>query len=192
MRILDEQGELLAEASGLQLQRSVPLTQTSQPTPSTSETGLEDWLYELQWQPTTLLSSTTATQPGHWLIFADGQGVGEQLGTLLASQGHSYTSIIPANSYQVMSQGYYHVNPTSVEDIRRVIEEVSTASSAPLRGVIHLWSLDSTPVAVTQPSIPGSRSGTPVWQRTQSDPGTYRHRINRATPVAGDTRRTSN
>src|SRR5213075_532383 len=68
VRILDEQGELLAEASGLQLQRSVPLTQTSQPTQSISETGLEDWLYELQWQPTTLPSPTTATQPGHWLI----------------------------------------------------------------------------------------------------------------------------
>jgi len=149
VRILDEQGELLAEAFGLQLQRSVPLAQTSQPTQSTLQTSLEDWLYELQWEPTTLPSPPTATQPGHWLIFTDSQGMGKQLGILLASQGYTYTSIIPGDSYQVMSQGHYQVKPTSAEDMRRVIEEASTASSVPLRGVVHLWSLDATPVGVT-------------------------------------------
>ena len=149
VRILDEQGELLAEASGLQLQRSVPLAPTPQPTPSTSQTSPEAWLYELQWEPTMLPSSTIPTQPSHWLIFADGQGVGKQLGTLLASQGYTYTNIISGDSYQAISQGHYQVNPTSAEDMRRVIEEASVASSAPLQGIIHLWSLDATPIAVT-------------------------------------------
>jgi len=93
VRILDEQGELLAEASGLQLQRSVPLAQTSQPTQSTSETSLKDWLYELHWKPTMLPGPTTATQPSHWLIFADSQGVVRAIGHTAGKPGaylHQY------------------------------------------------------------------------------------------------------
>jgi phthiocerol/phenolphthiocerol synthesis type-I polyketide synthase D len=146
VRILDEQGELFAEAFGLQLQRSMPLAQTSQPR---SRTDLEDWLYELHWEPIPLPKLPLVTQPSHWLIFTDSHGIGEQLGILLAGQGQTYTSIIPGSSYQVIDQGHYQINPASTEDMRRMIEEVSTASSIPLKGIVHLWSLDATPVAIT-------------------------------------------
>ncbi len=144
VRILDETGQVLIEASGLQLHRSASAAQPA------SHTGLSDWLYELDWEARPLEKSGTITQPGQWLIFMDHQGVGQRLAELLRARGESCLSVLPGDTYQVTSQGQYYINPSQSEDVRQVIKNVLRTST--LRGVVHLWSLDTTPSEQTSVS----------------------------------------
>ena len=84
-----------------------------------SELTPADWLYELQWEPVTL-PDPPAAPPGNWLILADAQGVGEELAARLSSQGARCAVVLPGSSWE--------------EHLDRL---------GPLRGVVHLWSLDA-------------------------------------------------
>lgn len=142
--ILDETGQLLIEVSGLQLYRSV--------TQSPERTDLSDWLYELAWEEHAFATTPTTTQnaqPGQWLIFLDRGGVGQQLARLLAERGESYLSVSRGDTYQVTTPGQYQIDPTQPADVRQVMKHIARTSTQPLRGVVHLWSLDATPVEQT-------------------------------------------
>ena len=85
-----------------------------------SELTPADWLYELQWEPVAL-PDPPAVPPGNWLILADSHGVGEELAARLSSQGGHCAVVLPGSSWE--------------DHLDRL---------APLRGVVHLWSLDAT------------------------------------------------
>jgi phthiocerol/phenolphthiocerol synthesis type-I polyketide synthase D len=153
VRILDERGQLLAEAIGLQLLRSEPLPTTPEKSvgefvPAANQ-SLHDWLYELQWQETTLPALPTTTEPGHWLIFADKQGIGDRLGEQLIARGSTFTKIVPGKRYGTTLQGTYQLQPGHADEMQRLLQDVCAVSSTPLRGVVHLWSLDATPAIAT-------------------------------------------
>ncbi len=149
VRILDEQGHLLVEASGLRLMRSIPTTQPANPAAHVPE-ELADWLYELRWEPLTPVTPDTTQQPGQWLIFTDQQhGVGQQLATLLTKHSSSCVSIVPGHTYKRLGQDHYQVNPSGADDMRRLIRDVLADNTLPLRGVVHMWSLDATPSTET-------------------------------------------
>ncbi len=153
VRILDERGQLLAEATGLQLQRSESLAPAIQAVPpvQTTNSNLDDWLYELQWQETALPALAATGEPGHWLIFSDKQGIGDRLGKLLSARGATFTKIVPGQRYGTTAQGTYQVQPGQTDEVRRLLQDIHAAQPAPLRGVVHLWSLDATPAITTSP-----------------------------------------
>jgi phthiocerol/phenolphthiocerol synthesis type-I polyketide synthase D len=147
VRILDEDGLVVAEASGLQLRRSEP---TARPTPLEE---LSDWLYELRWEAKDLDGAASRTmQPGRWLIFMDSKGVGQKVADLLTQCGESCIRVVPGEAYQVSARGQYYVNPESANDMRRLMEDVAHSDNVPLRGVLHLWSLDATPTTKASPA----------------------------------------
>jgi malonyl CoA-acyl carrier protein transacylase len=80
-------------------------------------------------------------EPGNWLIFADEQGVGQQLGKLFRSKGERCTLVYPGEEYEQVAEQQFRVNPLSPTDFQRLIERVR-ANPGPLKGVVHLWSLD--------------------------------------------------
>src|ERR1700733_315834 len=85
VRLLDEHNNIVAEiASG------PPNLTRSREGKEEKETGFKDWLYEVQWEPQppeeTRASAHTPTKK--WLIFADSQGSGASLASLLKSSGH--------------------------------------------------------------------------------------------------------
>jgi NAD(P)-dependent dehydrogenase (short-subunit alcohol dehydrogenase family)/acyl carrier protein len=139
--IMDEHGTVLIEASGLQLLRSELSTRPT----STTET-LKDWLYELRWELVALeqLARPATQQIGKWLIFMDRDGVGRRLAEQLAARGELCFGVVPGTGYSVVEPGIYQLNPAQADEVQRVIQEVSDAGTTPLRGVIHLWSLDTT------------------------------------------------
>ena len=152
VRILDEHGNLIAEAQGLQLQRSEVGPATQQKTASTTtpvQSELDQWLYQLNWEPTKLPTSAVPTTPGHWLIFADKQGIGQRLTQQLQEQGQSCSLIETGETFKVIGEQHYQVNPAQTEQIKQVTEEALRINTLPLQGIIHLWSLNSTPVAAT-------------------------------------------
>ncbi len=142
VRIMDDEGQVLIEASGLQLQRTELATSALSPYDQ-----LKDWLYELRWEKTDWprLPQHAAQQPGKWLIFMDRSGVGRQLAEQLAAQGEMCFGVMPGEAHGVIEPGVYCVDPTSPADVERVVQDVTQSGTMPWRGVVHLWSLNATP-----------------------------------------------
>lgn len=148
VRILDEHGQLLIEAQGLQLQRSEPVEPAASARKSTLPVvadGLADWLYELRWEPKAVQKSRhlPVERTGKWLIFMDSAGIGYRLAELLATQGATCFIVAPGSSYQVLGQRHYSINPEQPEDARRLVKSIVETDGVPLRGAVHLWSLDT-------------------------------------------------
>jgi NAD(P)-dependent dehydrogenase (short-subunit alcohol dehydrogenase family)/acyl carrier protein len=165
VRVLDEEGQVLVEASGLRLQRTELAVQ-----PRKLE-DLSDWLYELRWEPKPLgkvradsppepkvsfesggggLSTKTERfsrqQTGRWLIFMDSSGVGQRIVDLLTGRGETCISVFSSSTYQVLQKGrQYCINPAHPEHMQRLINDVFQSNTLPCHGMIHLWSLDITP-----------------------------------------------
>ncbi|MCA3783144.1 MAG: LLM class flavin-dependent oxidoreductase [Burkholderia sp.] len=81
-------------------------------------------LYQRVWRPSSVEAATGASAQGEWLILADRGGVGAQLSALLESAGDTCT---------------LHFADTSA---------ALPALDRPLKGVIHLWSLDLLPADI--------------------------------------------
>ncbi|NES02959.1 MAG: amino acid adenylation domain-containing protein [Okeania sp. SIO2F4] len=138
VHLFDDRGNLVALVSGLSLRRA---NQTS----IDSKSDLENHLYEVVWEPTEGISQPQRSEPGYWLIFADGNGIGETLAQHLFQQGHHCTLIVPGSSYRQLTSeqdfiaGYYQINPAAPEQFQQLLED----NPLSYRGVVHLWSLEA-------------------------------------------------
>jgi malonyl CoA-acyl carrier protein transacylase len=112
-------------------------------------TSIQDWLYEVEWQPKPRQITTHEKngfhKPGHWLIFADTAGVGQTLATHLQEQGHSCSLVYPGTTYE-QAEDIWRINPTQAADFERLFQELGQVwgGDRPLKGIIHLWSLEAT------------------------------------------------
>ncbi|HYX51019.1 MAG TPA: polyketide synthase dehydratase domain-containing protein, partial [Ktedonobacteraceae bacterium] len=164
VRVLDEEGQLLVEASGMRLQRSEVARQSRQE-------DVSDWLYELRWEPKLLENTehfsrqqalpSSPSEPkaspargvdglhkkaGRWLVFMDSSGVGQRVVDLLTERGEMCVSVFSSSLYQVLQKGrQYCINPAHPDHMQRLINDVFHSNTLPWHGVIHLWSLDITP-----------------------------------------------
>ncbi|MEP7279701.1 MAG: SDR family NAD(P)-dependent oxidoreductase [Bacteroidota bacterium] len=100
----------------------------------------DTWLYHLQWQ----VREAPANSPGilhdgkQWLIFADDEGLGEELAKQLERKGDhchllSYKTIIKNRELEPK------------ETLLETIEKLINVLSSPLYGIIHLWSFSTAP-----------------------------------------------
>jgi acyl transferase domain-containing protein/SAM-dependent methyltransferase len=80
-----------------------------------------------------------AAAPGHWLLFADQGGVAQRLVRLLRSHGELATLVGHGQDSGAVD---LRISPDAPDDYRRVLQQV-LAQGQPLRGVVHLWSLDA-------------------------------------------------
>jgi acyl transferase domain-containing protein/NADPH:quinone reductase-like Zn-dependent oxidoreductase/acyl carrier protein len=142
--LLDEQEGLIGAAYGLRFQRIDQMDRSK-------DTSLEDWFYELVWEPTPFadrdkasLSAMTRTQPGQWLILGDQHSkLGERLTIQLAEHGHRCIMVYEANAYERIDSQHYLVPATSLEAFQQLFSEIQRdEDTLPFRGIIHLWSLD--------------------------------------------------
>jgi len=141
VRILDADGTLVAEAIGLRLQ-AVEGVQGS------GQNSGEDVFYTVRWQAADLAGDRPATsasrsslEPGCWLIFADEDGVADALRPMLEADGERPLVVTPGVTFEAMDEASFRIRPDSPDDMRRLVESVVRSSPAPLRGVVHLWSL---------------------------------------------------
>jgi phthiocerol/phenolphthiocerol synthesis type-I polyketide synthase D len=155
--ILDAHGQVLIEAQGMQLQSSLPAAPPVSPastpvkTTTAQQNELAEWLYELHWEPVAaeLSKRLPIERAGKWLLFTDSAGVGYRLAEMLMNQRATCFEVVPGKRFQVLGHRQYQIDPGNPEDMRRVIRLVQAADAEPLCGVVHLWSLDATPVART-------------------------------------------
>lgn len=103
-----------------------------------------DWLYTLDWQQQPCdVSALSPAEPGHWLIFADKQGVGNALANQLRSHDQTCALIYPQGSDTTLPKSDLELNPTDPTAFNQLLQNQIAASELPLQGIIHLWSLDS-------------------------------------------------
>ncbi len=101
----------------------------------------DDWLFELAWQPQPPAPQPPA-QAGAWLIFADQAGLGFALQAALEQAGESCLVVLPGEKYERSAAGVFRLAPQDGGQYQQLLQEASAAAAAPLRAVIHLWSLD--------------------------------------------------
>ena len=106
--------------------------------------SIKDWLYEVEWQLKSRNQEESGFhEPGTWLIFADIGGVGQGLAKLLRERGHSCILVYAGDAYQTKEAGTWSINPSSRADCDRLFQEALLTCDRPLKGVIHLWSLET-------------------------------------------------
>ncbi len=146
VRIFDPSGQVVAEVTGLRYKRvsREALLETG----PRRQDAPDNWLYEISWQPKLHLVSAAvrkrgqSNDRGNWLVLADQSGVGAGVAKLFEERGDTSVIILPSTADTPPTQNYYHVDPAQPEGFDRVLGEIRRAGRAPLRGIIHLWSLD--------------------------------------------------
>jgi len=103
----------------------------------TEAATVRDWGYQLTWQPRPR-PATNLNASGHWLILADRAGVGEQLAETLTQAGATCTLVHASDSL------------TQTADFEQLLQQIQT--TAPLVGIVHLWSLDAAATATLTPA----------------------------------------
>ncbi|MCF2150415.1 Polyketide synthase [Desmonostoc muscorum LEGE 12446] len=90
------------------------------------------------------------TESENWLIFADRQGIGQELSLLLRSQQKACTLVFSGNEYKQISDQEFTINPALPEDFQRLllfmealVQGSKSLSNPQLHGVVYLWSLDT-------------------------------------------------
>jgi amino acid adenylation domain-containing protein len=113
-------------------------------------TTIDNWLFDIVWiekdpiaaeaQPD---GSTAATDAG-WLVFADSQGIGDQLAALVAARGERCCLVRPGDRFRLSKDGTEAaVVPGSLDDLARLFAGLAKGEPRPFRGILHLWNLDS-------------------------------------------------
>ena len=80
------------------------------------------------------------TPPRHWLILADGNGIGRRLGSLHQARGNVCTLVYPGERFEQIGENAFQVAPQRAEDFQRLVAALDTDE---LEGVVHLWNLDT-------------------------------------------------
>ncbi|HET8683329.1 MAG TPA: SDR family NAD(P)-dependent oxidoreductase, partial [Micromonosporaceae bacterium] len=103
---------------------------------------LDDWLYELAWRSQDLPATVDTPVSGSWLVFADASGAGESVAELLRARGDRCQLVFPSEQFAAVSDGVWQVAHDQPDHIRELLAATG-AGTGELRGILHLWSLDS-------------------------------------------------
>ncbi|NEP49889.1 MAG: type I polyketide synthase, partial [Moorea sp. SIO3C2] len=114
IKLVDNQGSLLAEIEGLRVTATTAdaLLRSLQP-------DISHWFYQINWQTQPLPSTTLSSATDKWLVFAQDT----QLVEALQHQGHESIRVSPGDTYEKLAQQHYQINPTSREQFQKLLEE---------------------------------------------------------------------
>lgn len=107
-----------------------------------------DMFYEEEWRPQAVTETASAqtmlSTAGAWIIFADKNEVGTQTAAQLEQNGDRCILVLRGESYQEAGDGAVYLNPSCSEDFARLFARLSEKGLSPLKGVLYLWSIDSS------------------------------------------------
>ncbi|WP_218005066.1 type I polyketide synthase [Actinomadura macra] len=144
VKVFDRDGLLVAELRGARLQYLLgkapePVRETGS---TAAETGpYQDWLYDLEFVETATPPAPVA-DPGTWLVFTDSGATGRRLIRRLRDQGAHPVAVTIAARFRAAGPDRFGIDPDRPEDFRELLAELS--ERGPVRGIVHLWSLDAT------------------------------------------------
>jgi hybrid polyketide synthase / nonribosomal peptide synthetase FtdB len=120
---------------------------------------IDTWLADLTWVDRPLDPGEGELDPGEgagageagrdWLIFADAQGVADELAALVTAQGRRCHLVRPGQGYRMGHERCAStVVPGSAADLERLFAELGE-DGASFGTIAHLWNLDLPPIAAT-------------------------------------------
>ncbi|MCB0207972.1 MAG: SDR family NAD(P)-dependent oxidoreductase [Anaerolineae bacterium] len=107
---------------------------------------IEEWLYEVTWQPQPHQSSAAPTaEPGRWLILADQSSLGQALAARLMAGGHRAELVYAAGIQAAAASPGWVLDPTDPRAFKDLLQRIGaeTGTEGLLRGVVHLWAMDT-------------------------------------------------
>ena len=140
--LMDETGQPVGLVSGFKLQRTAHAT-------TTASSELSDWFYEVRWIEKEIEAAEPVGQSFRWVILADQSGVGEELADQLTRAGDSCMLVYRGGFRQAQETAKCWIEPANDEQIRWLIKDGLGQSAESLRGVIHLWGLDTRSIEET-------------------------------------------
>ncbi|MDJ1183277.1 type I polyketide synthase [Roseofilum casamattae] len=143
---------------------------------------LDDWYYQLQWQPSESSTEATIEDSGTYAILAPNVEVGDRISAALTEKGYQTILAYPGEKYEQTDAQHYQLRPTAAEDFGQWWETIN-ASDATIRGILHLWGLDGQPIASSNidnkqeltcasilnllQGVPSANELPPLWLVTQ-------------------------
>jgi microcystin synthetase protein McyG len=114
--------------------------------PDEGEQGLRKQCVIVARGPRAEVSCDVASE---WLIFADKRGIADQLVELIAARGEPYILVSAGETFAPVDVKNFEINPANPDDFSRVIAAIGDGKSNALQRIVHLWSLDTTPLENT-------------------------------------------
>jgi myxalamid-type polyketide synthase MxaB len=119
-RLFDERGRVVADIHGFELRKA--------PKEGFLRRQFTSWLYRTDWQPQALDAGPSLADPGTWLIFDDGEGLGTELAAQLRGQGQRCVIALEESSLgHLLDDSAY-------------------------RGIVYLWGARSAPALESVPA----------------------------------------
>jgi malonyl CoA-acyl carrier protein transacylase len=142
IQIIENNDKIIAEGIGLEGKKA-----TREVLLQSLQKDFSDWLYDITWQPKEReIPSQQLQSQGHWLIFADRNGIGIQLAQQLEAQGEHCVLVSIGETYLKEGAAHYYINPAEPRDYQRLFQESLEENQAAYQGIVHLWNLnESTP-----------------------------------------------
>ncbi|MDC3954535.1 type I polyketide synthase [Polyangium jinanense] len=118
----------------------------ARPTVEATKEPLDEQVYEVQWKlaPRAGSAGRPRSAGGAWLVFGDRGGVGAELAARLRARGDGCVFVEAGSEYARTADDAYRLCPFHRDAYGRLLED-AFGPGEPCRGVIHLWSLDTTP-----------------------------------------------
>jgi phthiocerol/phenolphthiocerol synthesis type-I polyketide synthase C len=134
--LLDEQGNLLAAAWGLQARLLGAASQESVP-------GADHWFYQVAWSEQPPLPAQSNAVNGRWLLLArpDAPFVAP-LRRELNQAGQQIIMAQPGSQFNRIGDDQYELNPDRPEDFRQLLAAINGGC----RGIIQGWGLNDAPL----------------------------------------------
>lgn len=134
--LLNEDGQVVVEVQGFRGQR---LESKMLPV---SQLDVNNWLYKIEWEPQQIDQSAISQisqQQGHWLIFVDNYEFGQTLGSLLTTQGDTYTLVFNNQTDVTPTSEVVQINPLDPSAFHQLLHQYVQEGQTPCKGVIYAW-----------------------------------------------------
>lgn len=143
--LLEADGQCLLQVEGLKLQRLLKESDGDH------DTGAEH-LYEVKWREQVLSSKgrPDAAKAGPWLILMDRGSTGAQVLAQLRERGETCILVHAGTQYETLTTEAYRLDPGTPQGYEQLLRD-SLGPTGECKGIIHLWSLHSTPAEETTP-----------------------------------------
>ncbi len=102
-----------------------------------------DDVYEVAWRPLAP-AAIRAGAKGAWLVLADRGGFADDVARAIDAAGGRSVRVAAGSTFARTGDEAWTVDAASPSDLERVLAEC--APGEPLRGALHLWSLDASPL----------------------------------------------
>jgi hybrid polyketide synthase/nonribosomal peptide synthetase FtdB len=140
--LYDKDGNAVGEIKGFLAQG------IDQSSGNASLSTIDNWLYEVQWQeqelPMVENESISPKENSWWLIFADQQGMAEELSSLLEHKGEQCCLVYPGDRFAIgNNESLATITLDSDDEVSRIIKTIFKDKNRKCKGIVHLWNLEA-------------------------------------------------